>query len=107
MQNGDLTAKPEAVSSIYQHLDEKNKRLQQELVCMKSLRKKYEKLKNETRNLKQEVVNLKRHMLMNMTGFSEGEQYCQKAEERARRDIEAKSEVSRCSQVSALIFNLL
>ena len=73
---------------------------------MKKLQTKCEKLKNKNRNLKQEVVNLKSRMPVNMTEFGAVEQSRQQAKERARRDVEGKS-VSRFSQVSSLIFNLL
>ncbi|KAM5337489.1 ankyrin repeat domain-containing protein 26 isoform 2-T2 [Glossophaga mutica] len=88
----DLTAKLEAASSKCQHLDEKNKCLQQELLFMRALPKKCEKLKNEKKKWKQEGIKLKTHMEMNMVEFSELEQYKRKIEERARQDIEEKLE---------------
>ncbi|XP_045714016.1 ankyrin repeat domain-containing protein 26-like isoform X2 [Phyllostomus hastatus] len=91
-KNDDLTAKLEAASSKCQHLDEKNKCLQQELLSMKALQKKCEKLKNEKKKWKQEGINLKTHMEMNMVEFRELEQYKRKVEERARQDIEEKLE---------------
>ncbi|XP_053525346.1 LOW QUALITY PROTEIN: ankyrin repeat domain-containing protein 26-like [Artibeus jamaicensis] len=91
-KNDDLTAKLEAASSKCRHLDEKNKCLQQDLLSMKALQKKCEKLKNEKKKWKQEGINLKTHMEMNMVEFSELEQYKRKIEERARQDIEEKLE---------------
>ncbi|XP_053778450.1 ankyrin repeat domain-containing protein 26 isoform X2 [Desmodus rotundus] len=91
-KNDDLTAKLETASSKCQRLDEKNKCLQQELLSVKALQKKCEKLKNEKKKWKQEGINLKTHMEMNMVEFSELEQYKRKIEERARQDIEEKLE---------------
>ncbi|XP_054447992.1 ankyrin repeat domain-containing protein 26 isoform X1 [Pteronotus mesoamericanus] len=90
--NDELTAKLETASSKCLHLDEKNKFLQQELLSMKAIQKKCEKLKNEKKKWKQEGINLKRHMEMNMVEYSEVEQYKRKIEERARQDIEEKLE---------------
>ncbi|XP_054448000.1 ankyrin repeat domain-containing protein 26 isoform X2 [Pteronotus mesoamericanus] len=91
-KNDELTAKLETASSKCLHLDEKNKFLQQELLSMKAIQKKCEKLKNEKKKWKQEGINLKRHMEMNMVEYSEVEQYKRKIEERARQDIEEKLE---------------
>ncbi|XP_036906942.1 ankyrin repeat domain-containing protein 26 isoform X2 [Sturnira hondurensis] len=91
-KNDDLTAKLKATSLKCQHLDEKNKCLQQDLLSMKALQKKCEKLKNEKRKWKQEGIHLKTHMEMNMVEFSELEQYKRRIEERARQDVEEKLE---------------
>ncbi|XP_016079071.1 PREDICTED: ankyrin repeat domain-containing protein 26-like [Miniopterus natalensis] len=90
INNDNLTAKLETVSSKCIRLDEKNKLLQQELLSMKAIEKKCEKLDNKNKKLKQEVVKLKRHMEMNMIEYSEVGQYKQKIEEQARQDVADK-----------------
>ncbi|EPQ14133.1 Ankyrin repeat domain-containing protein 26 [Myotis brandtii] len=89
-KNDDLTAKLESASSKCIHLDEKNKFLQQELLSMKAIQKKCEKLENEKKKWKQEVVNLNRLLEMNVVEFGEVEQYKRKIEERARQDVVEK-----------------
>lgn len=107
MQNDNLTAKLETVSSKCIRLDEKNKLLQQELLSMKAIEKKCEKLDNKNKKLKQEVVKLKRHMEMNMIEYSEVGQYKQKIEEQARQDVADKlKQVNSFLQVNSLIFNV-
>ncbi|KAM9093539.1 ankyrin repeat domain-containing protein 26 isoform 8-T8 [Megaptera novaeangliae] len=83
----DLTAELETASSKCLHLDAKNQVLQQELLSMKVIQKKCEKLEKNKKKLEQEVVNLKSHIEMNMIEHSQVEQYKREIEERARQDI--------------------
>ncbi|XP_059768021.1 ankyrin repeat domain-containing protein 26 isoform X2 [Balaenoptera ricei] len=83
----DLTAELETASSKCLHLDVKNQVLQQELLSMKVIQKKCEKLEKNKKKLEQEVVNLKSHIEMNMIEHSQVEQYKREIEERARQDI--------------------
>ncbi|XP_074181070.1 ankyrin repeat domain-containing protein 26 isoform X2 [Rhinolophus sinicus] len=86
----DLTAKLEITSSERLRLDEKNQFLQQELLSMKGIQKKCEKLENKNMELKQELFNLKSHIEMNMIEYSEVELYKQEIEERARQEVVEK-----------------
>ncbi|XP_054943800.1 ankyrin repeat domain-containing protein 26 isoform X10 [Physeter macrocephalus] len=83
----DLTAELETASSKCLHLDAKNQVLQQELLSMKVMQKKCEKLEKNKKKLEQEVVNLRSHIEMNMIEHSQVEQYKREIEERARQDI--------------------
>ncbi|XP_058912647.1 ankyrin repeat domain-containing protein 26 isoform X2 [Kogia breviceps] len=83
----DLTAKLETASSKCLHLDAKNQVLQQELLFMKVMQKKCEKLEKNKKKLEQEVVNLRSHIEMNMIEHSQVQQYKREIEERARQDI--------------------
>ncbi|XP_068416425.1 ankyrin repeat domain-containing protein 26 isoform X1 [Eschrichtius robustus] len=83
----DLTAELETASSKCLHLDAKNQVFQQELLSMKVIQKKCEKLEKNKKKLEQEVVNLKSHIEMNMIEHSQVEQYKREIEERARQDI--------------------
>ena len=108
MQIDDLTAELETASSKCLHLDAKNQVLQQELLSMKVMQKKCEKLEKNKKKLEQEVVNLKSHIEMNMIEHSQVEQYKREIEERARQDIiEKLKEVNLFLQVNLLIFNVL
>lgn len=62
----DLTAKLEIVSSRSLHQGEKIQSLQQELLSVTEIQKKYEELQNENKELKEELLNLKNHMATNM-----------------------------------------
>ncbi|XP_059952826.1 LOW QUALITY PROTEIN: ankyrin repeat domain-containing protein 26-like [Mesoplodon densirostris] len=83
----DLTAELETASSKCLHLGAKNRVLQQELLSMKVMQKKCEKLEKNKKKLEQEVVNLRSHIEMNMIEHSQVEQYKREVEERARQDI--------------------
>ncbi|XP_026977452.1 ankyrin repeat domain-containing protein 26 isoform X5 [Sagmatias obliquidens] len=83
----DLTAELETASSKCLHLGAKNQVLQQELLSMKVMQKKCEKLEKNKKKLEQEVVNLRSHIDMNMIEHSQVEQYKREIEERARQDI--------------------
>nr|XP_030692845.1 ankyrin repeat domain-containing protein 26-like isoform X7 [Globicephala melas] len=83
----DLTAELETASSKCLHLGAKNQVLQQELLSMKVMQKKCEKLEKNKKKLEQEVVNLRSHIEMNMIEHSQVEQYKREIEERARQDI--------------------
>ncbi|KAM9230297.1 ankyrin repeat domain-containing protein 26 [Dugong dugon] len=86
----DLTAKLETSSSKCLHLDAKNQALQQELLAMKAVQKKCEKLEKNKKKLEQEVVNLKSHLEINMIDHDQIEQYKREMEERARQEIVEK-----------------
>ncbi|XP_032956686.1 ankyrin repeat domain-containing protein 26 isoform X2 [Rhinolophus ferrumequinum] len=86
----DLTAKLEITSSERLRLDEKNQFLQRELLSMKGIQKKCEKLENKNMELKQELFNLKSHIEMNMVEYSEVELYKREIEERARQEVVEK-----------------
>ncbi|KAB1254044.1 Ankyrin repeat domain-containing protein 26 [Camelus dromedarius] len=86
----DLTAKLESASSKYLHLEVENQLLQQELLSMKSMQKKCEKLEKNKKKLEEEVVNLKSHLEMNIVEHSQVEQYKREIEERARQDVVEK-----------------
>ncbi|MXQ99228.1 hypothetical protein E5288_WYG005404 [Bos mutus] len=78
----DLTAELETASSKGLHLDAKNQVLREELLSMKGMQKKCEKLEKNKKKLEQEVVNLRSHIEMNMIEHSEVEQYKREIEER-------------------------
>ncbi|XP_003786783.1 ankyrin repeat domain-containing protein 26 [Otolemur garnettii] len=86
----DLTAQLESSSSKCLHLDAKNQILQEELLSMKTMQKKCEKLQKNKKKLEQEVVNLKSQIEMNIVERGQVEQYKQEIEERARQDIVEK-----------------
>ncbi|KAM5282410.1 ankyrin repeat domain-containing protein 26 isoform 2-T2 [Hipposideros larvatus] len=86
----DLTAKLEIASAERLHLGEKNQFLQQELLSIKGIQKKCEKLENKKKELKQELLNLRSHMEMNMMEYSEAELYKRDVEERARQEVVEK-----------------
>ena len=90
MQIDDLTAELETASSKYLHLDAKNQVLLEELLSMRGMQKKCEKLEKNKKKLEQEVVNLRSHIEMNMIEHSEVEQYKWEIEERARQDLVEK-----------------
>ena len=87
LQIDDLTAELETACSKCLHLDAKNQVLQEELLSMKGMQKKCEKLEKNKRKLEQEVVNLRSHIEMNMVERSQVEQYKREVEERARQDL--------------------
>nr|XP_023404610.1 ankyrin repeat domain-containing protein 26 isoform X11 [Loxodonta africana] len=86
----DLTAKLETSSSKCLHLDAKNQALRQELLAMKAVQKKCEKLEKNKKKLEQEVVNLRSHLEINMIDHGQIEQYKWEIEERARQDVVEK-----------------
>ena len=90
LQINDLTAELETASSKCVHLDAKNQVLQEELLSMKGMQKKCEKLEKNKKKLEQEVVNLRSHIEMNMIEHSQVEQYILETGERARRDLVEK-----------------
>ncbi|XP_029093602.1 ankyrin repeat domain-containing protein 26 isoform X2 [Monodon monoceros] len=99
----DLTAELETASSKCLHLGAKNQVLQQELLSMKVMQKKCEKLEKNKKKLEQEVVNLRSHIEMNMIEHSQVEQYKREIEERARQDIiEKLKEVNLFLQTQAV-----
>uniref|UniRef100_A0A8C6E0L6 Ankyrin repeat domain-containing protein 26 n=1 Tax=Moschus moschiferus TaxID=68415 RepID=A0A8C6E0L6_MOSMO len=98
----DLTAELETASSKCLHLDAKNQVLQEELLSMRGMQKKCEKLEKNKKKLEQEVVNLKSHIEMNMVEHSQVEQYKREIEERARQDlVEKLKEVNLFWQIQA------
>ena len=90
MQIDDLTAELETASSKCLHLDAKNQVLLEELLSMKGMQKKSEKLEKNKKKLEQEVVHLRSHIEMNMIEHSEVEQYKWEIEETARQDLVEK-----------------
>ncbi|XP_055399584.1 ankyrin repeat domain-containing protein 26-like isoform X1 [Bubalus kerabau] len=98
----DLTAELETASSKCLHLDAKNQVLREELLSMKGMQKKCEKLEKNKKKLEQEVVNLRSHIEMNMIEHSQVEQYKREIEERARQDlVEKLKEVNLFLQIQA------
>uniref|UniRef100_A0A4W2FYD7 Ankyrin repeat domain-containing protein 26-like n=1 Tax=Bos indicus x Bos taurus TaxID=30522 RepID=A0A4W2FYD7_BOBOX len=98
----DLTAELEAASSKCLHLDAKNQVLREELLSMKGMQKKCEKLEEKKKKLEQEVVYLRSHIEMNMIEHSQVEQYKREIEERARQDlVEKLKEVNLFLQIQA------
>ena len=71
LQIEDLTAELEDTSSKCLHLDAKNQVLREELLSMKGMQKKCEKLENNKKKLEQEVVNLRSHIEMKMIKHSQ------------------------------------
>ena len=108
LQIDDLTAELETASSKRLHLDAKNQVLREELLSMKGMQKKCEKLEKNKKKLEQEVVNLRSHIEMNVIERSQVEQYKRETGERARQDlIEKLKEVNLfcrliCSSVMCL-----
>ncbi|KAI5125071.1 Ankyrin Repeat Domain-Containing Protein 26 [Manis pentadactyla] len=106
-QIDDLTAKLETSSSKCLHLDARNQVLQQELLSMKAMQKKCEKLEKNKNKLEQKVVNLRTHIEMNMVEHSQVELYKREFEERVRQEIVEKlKEVNLFLQVNLLICNV-
>ena len=108
LQIDDLTAELETASSKRLHLDAKNQVLREELLSMKGMQKKCEKLEKNKKKLEQEVVNLRSHIEMNMIERSQVEQYKREIEERARQDlVEKLKEVNLFLQVNLFICHVL
>ena len=87
LQIEDLTAELEAASSKCLHLDAKNQVLREELLSIKGMQKKCEKLEKNKKKLEQEVVHLRSHIEMNMIEHSQVEQYKRETEEMVRQDL--------------------
>ncbi|XP_062067126.1 ankyrin repeat domain-containing protein 26 isoform X2 [Lepus europaeus] len=83
----DLRAKLETASSKCLHLDTTNQVLKQQMLSMKAQQKKCEKLERNKKKLEQEVINLRSLMEMNMVDRGQVEQYKREVEERARQEI--------------------
>jgi hypothetical protein len=108
LQIEDLTAELEAASSKCLHLNAKNQVLREELLSMKGMQKKCEKLEKNKKKLEQEVVNLRSHIEMNMIKHSEVEQYKWEIDERVRQDlVEKLKEVSLFLQIHLWICHVL
>nr|XP_034355809.1 ankyrin repeat domain-containing protein 26-like [Arvicanthis niloticus] len=86
----DLTEKLEITSSKCLHLYKQNQMLQRELLSMKIIQRKYEKLKKHKKKLEQEVVNLRSHMENNMIECGRIEQYKWEIEEKTKQDLVEK-----------------
>uniref|UniRef100_A0A8C6QHX2 Ankyrin repeat domain-containing protein 26-like n=2 Tax=Nannospalax galili TaxID=1026970 RepID=A0A8C6QHX2_NANGA len=100
--NDDLTAKLETASSKYLHLHKENQLLQQELLSMKSTKRKCEQLREHKKKLEQEIVNLKSHMEKNMIECGQVEQYKWEIEEKTKQDlVEKLKQVNLFLQVQA------
>jgi len=75
---------------------------------MKGWQRKCEKLEKENKKLQQEVVKLKTHIELNMVEHTQVEQYKWEIEERARQDlIEKLKEVNLFFQLNLLISHVL
>ncbi|XP_061291663.1 ankyrin repeat domain-containing protein 26-like isoform X3 [Bos javanicus] len=98
----DLPAKLETVCSTCLHVNAKIEVLQEELLSMKGMQKRCEKLEKNKKKLQQEVVTLKSHIELNMIEHSQVEHYKQEVEERVRQDlIEKLREVNMFLQIQA------
>ncbi|KAM9682885.1 uncharacterized protein ACBT57_002204 [Dama dama] len=86
----DLLAELETVCSQCLHMNENIQVLREVLLFMTGMQKKCEKLEKNNKKLEQEIVNLKSHIEMNMTEHSQVEQYKQEIEERARQELVEK-----------------
>ncbi|XP_074251732.1 ankyrin repeat domain-containing protein 18A isoform X1 [Saimiri boliviensis] len=82
----DLIAEKEAVSSKCVNLDKENKVIQQELLSMKKVQEKREKLEDK-KMLEEELLNLKTHMDTNMVEVGEVREYKLEVEEKAMQAI--------------------
>ena len=80
LKTDDFPAELETASSKGLYLDAKNQVLLEELLSMKGMQKKCEKLEKNKKKLEQEVVNLRSHIEMNMIEHSQVEQYQQEIE---------------------------
>ena len=75
---------------------------------MKGMQKKCEKLEKNTKKLEQELVLLRSHIEMKMIEHSQVEQYKQEIEERVRQDlVEKLKEVNLFLQVNLFICHVL
>ncbi|XP_052036933.1 ankyrin repeat domain-containing protein 26-like [Apodemus sylvaticus] len=86
----DLSAKLETASSKCLHLYEKNQLLRRELLSMKTIQRKCEKLKKHKKKLEQEVVSLRSHMENNMIECGQIEQYKWEIEEKTKQELVEK-----------------
>ncbi|XP_032752876.1 ankyrin repeat domain-containing protein 26-like [Rattus rattus] len=86
----DLTAKLETATSKCLHLYKQNQLLQRELLSMKMIQRKYEKLKKHKKKLEQEIVNLRSHMEQHMIECGQIEQYKWEIEEKTKQDLVEK-----------------
>ena len=75
---------------------------------MKGWQRKCEKLEKENKKLQQEVVKLKTHIELNMVEHTQVEQYKWEIEERVRQDlIEKLKEVNLFLQVNLFLCHVL
>ncbi|XP_043739695.1 ankyrin repeat domain-containing protein 26-like isoform X3 [Cervus elaphus] len=103
-----LPAELGAACSQCLHLDATYQVLQRELLSMKGWQRKCEKLEKENKKLEQEVVKLKSPMELKMIEHPQVEQYKREIEERVRRDfLEKWKEVNLFLQVNLLICHVL
>ncbi|KAI4543957.1 hypothetical protein MG293_006751 [Ovis ammon polii] len=98
----DLTAELETTSSKCLHLDAKNQVLREELLSMKGMQKKCEKLEKNKKKLEQEVVNLRGHIEMNMIEDSQ----IQAASQENLEQLQEKGNASVGSQMELRIKDL-
>ncbi|XP_051817395.1 ankyrin repeat domain-containing protein 26 isoform X1 [Antechinus flavipes] len=89
-KNEDLTQQLEATSSKYIQLESINRSLREELLSMKSLQKKCDRLERNKRELEEEVVDLKHHLEITKLEHGQVEQYKREIEERANQEIVEK-----------------
>ncbi|XP_043740899.1 ankyrin repeat domain-containing protein 26-like isoform X1 [Cervus elaphus] len=98
----DLPAELETVCSQCLHMNAEIQVLREELLFMTRMQKKCEELEKNNKKLEQNIVNLKSHIEMNMTEHSQVEQYKQEIEERARQElVEKLKEVNTVLQIQA------
>ncbi|XP_043740877.1 putative ankyrin repeat domain-containing protein 20A3 isoform X1 [Cervus elaphus] len=103
-----LPAELGAACSQCLHLDATYQVLQRELLSMKGWQRKCEKLEKENKKLEQEVVKLKSPMELKMIEHPQVEQYKREIEERVRQDfLEKWKEVNLFLQVNLLICHVL
>uniref|UniRef100_A0A8C6N3G3 DUF3496 domain-containing protein n=1 Tax=Mus spicilegus TaxID=10103 RepID=A0A8C6N3G3_MUSSI len=86
----DLTEKLESASAKYLHLYEQNQLLRRELLSMRTIQRKCEKLKKHKKKLEQEVVSLRSHMKRNMIECGQIEQYKWEIEEKTKQELVGK-----------------
>ncbi|XP_043334510.1 ankyrin repeat domain-containing protein 26-like isoform X2 [Cervus canadensis] len=89
-QTDHLPAELGAACSQCLHLDATYQVLQRELLSMKGWQRKCEKLEKENKKLEQEVVKLKSPMELKMIEHPQVEQYKREIEERVRQDLVEK-----------------
>ncbi|KAK2096058.1 hypothetical protein P7K49_025092 [Saguinus oedipus] len=88
----DLTAEEEALSSKCINLAKDNQVIQQELLSMKKVQQKSEKLQEDKKKLEEEILSLKTHMEKNMIEVGKVQEYKSELEERKQADYEKQLE---------------
>ncbi|XP_078198594.1 ankyrin repeat domain-containing protein 18B isoform X2 [Callithrix jacchus] len=89
----DLTAEEEALSSKCINLAKDNQVIQQELLSMKKVQQKREKLQEDKKKLEEEILNLKTHMEKNMIEVGKVQEYKSELEGRVMQAIKKLEEI--------------